>query len=128
MRLFRHDLPAGGLPGAWPEKAIMPSNLKKLVHARMAKTGESYQAALRQMRAQEQPRTTGVTPIITDAITMSREMPTLFSPGDDACDAYRACRDHSTKEEIKLRFERAFGRHAHLCPEVPSQFASERHR
>lgn len=33
----------------------MPSNLKKLVRARMAKTGESYQQALRHVRAQEAP-------------------------------------------------------------------------
>jgi hypothetical protein len=30
----------------------MPSNLKRIVRARMAKTGESYQQALRQVRAQ----------------------------------------------------------------------------
>jgi len=36
----------------------MPSNLKKLVEARQTKTGESYQTALRHVRAQvavEQP-------------------------------------------------------------------------
>jgi methyltransferase (TIGR00027 family) len=37
-----------------PEKTIMPSHLKDLVRARMDKTGESYEQALRHVRAQEQ--------------------------------------------------------------------------
>jgi methyltransferase (TIGR00027 family) len=41
--------------GAWLEKTIMPSHLKDLVHARMEKTGESYQQALRHVRAQAEP-------------------------------------------------------------------------
>ena len=32
----------------------MPSHLKELVRARMEKTGESYQQALRHVRAQEE--------------------------------------------------------------------------
>lgn len=32
----------------------MPSHLKKLVRARMEKTGESYQQALRQLRAEDE--------------------------------------------------------------------------
>jgi methyltransferase (TIGR00027 family) len=36
--------------GAWLEKTIMPSHLKELVRARMEKTGESYQQALRHVR------------------------------------------------------------------------------
>src|SRR5215471_9400903 len=55
-------------------------------------------------------------------------MPTLFSPGADACDAYLACRYHSTKEEIKRRVECAFSRHAHLLPEGPAQFGCELRR
>jgi methyltransferase (TIGR00027 family) len=39
--------------GAWLEKTIMPSHLKELVRARMEKTGESYEQALRHIRAQE---------------------------------------------------------------------------
>jgi methyltransferase (TIGR00027 family) len=38
--------------GAWLEKT-MPSHLKERVHARMEKTGESYEQALRHIRAQE---------------------------------------------------------------------------
>jgi methyltransferase (TIGR00027 family) len=38
--------------GAWLEKT-MPSHLKERVHARMEKTGESYEQALRHVRAQE---------------------------------------------------------------------------
>ena len=57
-----------------------------------------------------------------------REMPTLFSPGADASEAYCACRDHGSKEDVKLRFERAFALHGHLCPEGPAQFASEMRR
>jgi hypothetical protein len=34
----------------------MPSHLKKLVKARMAETGEGYQAALRHVRSQAPPR------------------------------------------------------------------------
>lgn len=37
----------------------MPSHLKELVRARMAKTGESYQQALRHVRAQEERAATG---------------------------------------------------------------------
>lgn len=36
------------------ETTSMPSNLKKTVRVRMAKTGESYEQALRHVRAQEQ--------------------------------------------------------------------------
>jgi methyltransferase (TIGR00027 family) len=39
--------------GAWPKETIMPTHLKELVRARMEKTGESYQQALRHVRAQE---------------------------------------------------------------------------
>jgi methyltransferase (TIGR00027 family) len=39
--------------GAWPVETIMPSHVKELVRARMQKTGESYQQALRHVRAQE---------------------------------------------------------------------------
>jgi methyltransferase (TIGR00027 family) len=39
--------------GAWLEKTIMPSHLKELVRARMQKTGERYQQALRHVRAEE---------------------------------------------------------------------------
>jgi len=44
-----------GVPGAWPEKTIMPSHLKKRVRARMAKTGESFQQARRRVSA-KRPR------------------------------------------------------------------------
>ena len=37
----------------WLEKTTMPTHLKQLVRARMEKTGESYQQALRHVRAQE---------------------------------------------------------------------------
>jgi methyltransferase (TIGR00027 family) len=37
----------------WLEKTTMPTHLKQLVVARMEKTGESYQQALRHVRAQE---------------------------------------------------------------------------
>lgn len=40
-----------GVRGAWLETSNMPSNFKKLVHARMAKTGEGYQTAARRVRA-----------------------------------------------------------------------------
>jgi hypothetical protein len=40
-----------GVRGAWPETIIMPSNFKKLVRARMAKTGEGHQTAARHVRA-----------------------------------------------------------------------------
>jgi methyltransferase (TIGR00027 family) len=43
-----------GVQGAWPSETIMPSHLKQLVRARMAKTGESYQQALRHVRSQEE--------------------------------------------------------------------------
>jgi methyltransferase (TIGR00027 family) len=39
--------------GAWLERTIMPSNLKKLVRARTEKTGESYQQALRHVRGDQ---------------------------------------------------------------------------
>jgi methyltransferase (TIGR00027 family) len=39
--------------GSWPQETIMPSHLKELVRARIEKTGESYQQALRHVRAQE---------------------------------------------------------------------------
>jgi methyltransferase (TIGR00027 family) len=39
--------------GVWLEKTIMPSHLKELVRARMEKTGERYEQALRRIRAQE---------------------------------------------------------------------------
>jgi methyltransferase (TIGR00027 family) len=51
-RLFVHVRQQGGA-GTWLEKTNMPSHLKELVRARMAKTGESYEQALRQVRAQE---------------------------------------------------------------------------
>jgi methyltransferase (TIGR00027 family) len=41
------------MQGVWPLETIMPSHLKERVRARMAKTGESYQQALRHVRAQE---------------------------------------------------------------------------
>src|SRR5580658_1645091 len=50
MRLFATTA-SRGVHGAWLEKTIMPSHLKELVHARMEKTGESYQQALRHVRA-----------------------------------------------------------------------------
>jgi methyltransferase (TIGR00027 family) len=39
--------------GAWQEKTTMPSHLKELVRARMEKTGESYQQALRHVRGDD---------------------------------------------------------------------------
>jgi methyltransferase (TIGR00027 family) len=42
-----------GRAGSWLEETIMPSHLKDLVRARMQKTGESYEQALRQVRAQD---------------------------------------------------------------------------
>jgi methyltransferase (TIGR00027 family) len=53
MRLFVHDRLQGGALRAWRKKTIMPSHLKDLVRARMEKTGESYQQALRHVRAQD---------------------------------------------------------------------------
>jgi hypothetical protein len=53
MRLFA-TIVSRGVQDAWLEKTIMPSHLKKLVHARMEKTGESYQTALRHVRSQAQ--------------------------------------------------------------------------
>lgn len=50
---LRHDA-CRGVRGTWLEKTIMPSHLKELVHARMEKTGESYQQALRHVREQEE--------------------------------------------------------------------------
>ena len=42
-----------GVRGAWLETIIiMPSNFKNLVRARMAKTGESWQSAARNVRAE----------------------------------------------------------------------------
>lgn len=47
----------------------MPSNLKRRVRERMAQTGESYQTALRQLRAAEQrPRLSGSTYVIVECI------------------------------------------------------------
>ena len=40
-----------GVRGAWLETIIMPSNFKKLVRARRAKTGEGHQTAARHVRA-----------------------------------------------------------------------------
>lgn len=51
MRLFVTFAGRGGT-GAWLEKTIVPSNLTKMVRARMEKTGESHQQALRHVRAQ----------------------------------------------------------------------------
>jgi hypothetical protein len=51
-RLFAH-VRQQGVRGAWLEKTILPSHLKKLVYARMEKTGESYEQALRHVREQE---------------------------------------------------------------------------
>jgi methyltransferase (TIGR00027 family) len=42
-----------GCAGSWLEETIMPSHLKGLVRARMEKTGESYEQALRHVRTQE---------------------------------------------------------------------------
>jgi methyltransferase (TIGR00027 family) len=42
-----------GRADPWREETIMPSHLKELVRARTEKTGESYEQALRQLRAQE---------------------------------------------------------------------------
>lgn len=50
-RLFA-TIASRGVHGPWPEKTIMPTHLKALVHARMEKTGESWQQALRHVRAQ----------------------------------------------------------------------------
>ncbi len=47
---------AGGCKATWFEKTTMPSHLKDLVRARMEKTGESYQQALRHVRAQDEGR------------------------------------------------------------------------
>lgn len=40
-----------GVQGTWLETNNMPSNFKKLIRARMAKTGERYQTAARRVRA-----------------------------------------------------------------------------
>jgi hypothetical protein len=40
---------AGGVQDAWPKETIMPTNKKKKIRARMDKTGESYQTALRNL-------------------------------------------------------------------------------
>ena len=42
----------GGCGACGLERTTMPSNLKKLIQARRAKTGESYQTALRHIKAQ----------------------------------------------------------------------------
>jgi methyltransferase (TIGR00027 family) len=52
MRVSSPRRQQGGA-GAWPEKTTMPSHLKDHVRARMEKTGESYEQALRHVRAQE---------------------------------------------------------------------------
>lgn len=45
-----------GVRDAWLETIIMPSNFKRLVRERQAKTGESYQTAARHVRAQGEAR------------------------------------------------------------------------
>lgn len=45
-----------GVHDAWLETVIMPSNFKRLVRERQAKTGESYQTAARHVRAQGEAR------------------------------------------------------------------------
>lgn len=52
MRLFA-TIASRGVHGTWLEKTIMPSHRKERVRARMEKTGESYQQALRHVRGQE---------------------------------------------------------------------------
>jgi methyltransferase (TIGR00027 family) len=75
MRLFVHD--AGrGVRGAWLEKTFMPSRLKKLVRARSKKTGESYQQALRHVRADSD----GPSPLRAERTARSRTVAdTAFS-------------------------------------------------
>jgi methyltransferase (TIGR00027 family) len=55
-----------GVHGAWPVETIMPSHLKELVRARMAKTGESYQQALRHVHAQEERATPAPPPSLAE--------------------------------------------------------------
>jgi len=59
---------------------------------------------------------------------MSEALPSLFDAAKDGSEAYLACRDHSTKEHIKARFENAFALLAHLLPEGPEHFADELRR
>jgi methyltransferase (TIGR00027 family) len=57
----------------------MPSHLKELVRARMEKTGEGYQQALRHVRAQEE-RAAGVPAILEETVVRSRTVAdTAFS-------------------------------------------------
>ena len=49
---FSSDCQQGGAGQLDRRKTTMPSNFKKLVHERRAKTGETYQAAARHVRAQ----------------------------------------------------------------------------
>jgi methyltransferase (TIGR00027 family) len=68
--------------GAWLEKTIMPSHLKELVHARMEKTGESYQQALRHVRADHDDAGTSAadSPLSEERVARSRTVAdTAFS-------------------------------------------------
>jgi methyltransferase (TIGR00027 family) len=81
-RLFVHVGQQGGA-GTWLEKTNMPSHLKALVRARMEKTGESYEQALRHVRAQEDrapaaPAPTG-TPYMKSAARAQTVADTAFS-------------------------------------------------
>ncbi len=70
MRLFA-TIVSRGVLGAWPEKTIMPSHLKSLVHARMKKTGETYQQALLHVRALEEREPTAASESESRAFTIA---------------------------------------------------------
>ncbi len=57
----------------WLEMTIMPSKLKKMVRARMEKTGESHQQALRHLRAQDGSSGGAGVPSIVHAVGLPPE-------------------------------------------------------
>jgi len=78
-RLFA-TIASRGVHGAWLEQTIMPTHLKRLVHARMEKTGESYQQALRHVRAQAPDAGAADAPPSQERIARSRTLAdTAFS-------------------------------------------------
>ncbi len=72
----------------------MPSHLKELVRARMAKTGESYQSALRHVRAAEtRAAAAPSTPSVGENVVRSRTVAdTKFSIGRREVRRLRALR------------------------------------
>lgn len=63
---FSSDCQQGGAGQLDRRKTTMPSNFKKLVRDRMAKTGESYQASARHVRAQVEAPESQVAPPVAN--------------------------------------------------------------